>query len=93
MKSKEPPFPPGWAGSGLEAHFMAMPPGAPKPFLLQVRVAMRPFVPGSTYQEGATSHTEWFALTPDLARQLAATLQDAADRAERPLPPEPRGIQ
>lgn len=91
MKDKsDAPNPPKQVALGMEVDFTAMPSNAPFPWLLQARVTMRAMRQG---MGPATSHTEWFVLTPGMARQWAEDLQDAAARAEAPRPPEPTSMQ
>ena len=84
MSKDEAPYPPQLTAVGMDTNFIAMPPHAPFPVLLQARVVLQSIDlsrPGQT-------RTEWFALTPAVARRMAQELQDAAAQAEKPhLPP------
>lgn len=79
---------PWWWCHGIEFTFAVMPPGAPLPVVCQGRLKLG-------HPGGATNRTtEWFGLSPSLARGLAASLLDAATRAEQPhLPGNPSGMK
>jgi len=82
-KTSKAPYPPRLAAHTLEADFTVLPPHAPFPVLLQVRLAMQRI--GETKPaQLATVHTEWCAVPPAVARQMAAALIAAADQAEKP---------
>ena len=85
MKDNDAPYPPELAFDGIEFAFMVMPPGAPFAVLTQAQLKLRPV---QNWPSLPVQRTPWFALTPGVAREVAAKLQQAADQAEKPhMPP------